>query len=324
MKIKHKLIQDFQYVSPDKKIFVLKSGTILEEYNYKLKSEIIPIDKDLIDANPQFFELIDWKAELMSYMKVNKMPQPAQLGKKLIPFIEEMVLSSIQQNVTPSIDSTSLRDIERRENELNSLKRDLDRRESDLDSRDRRIKDREDEIEVRMKRVEKREDEYKLDLKNLEKKDDELRSKSRQLAEKEIDIQDKVQQLNERERNLDKTALLSAKEYDSKYTELQSKIDNDLKSLSKKEKELELEKKRVQELETKLENNVNQLVESSKNKIYSDLETELRGIESEIRHLDTLVKNLNGFNHPVVAQVGSELTRAISRLKERVDNNLID
>ena len=324
MKIKHKLLQDFQYVSPDKKIFVLKSGTILEEYNYRVKSDIIPIDKDLVDGNPQFFELIDWKAELLSFMKVNKMPQPSQLGKKLIPFIEEMVLSSLQQNSTPTQDTASLRDLERRETELNSFKRDLDRRESDLDSRDRRIKDREDEIEVRMKRVEKREDEYKLDLKNLEKKDDELRSRSRQLTEKEIDIQDKVQQLNERERNLDKTALLSAKEYDSKYAELQSKIDTDLKSLSKREKELELEQKRVKDLENKLENNVNQLVEASKDKIYSDLETELRGIESEIRHLDTLAKNLNGFNHPVVSQVGSELNRAISRLKERVDNNLLD
>lgn len=73
-----------------------------------------------------------------------------------------------------------------------------------------------------------------------------------------------------------------------------------------------------------LENNVNELVESNKSKIYSDLETELRGIESEIRHLDTIASTLNEFNHPVVIQVGGELVRAISRLKDRVDNNLID
>ena len=87
MKIKHKLLNDFQYISPDKKIFVLKSGTILEEYNYKVKSDIIPIDKDIVDNNPEFFEVVDWKAELMTFMKANKLPQPAQLGKKLIPFI---------------------------------------------------------------------------------------------------------------------------------------------------------------------------------------------------------------------------------------------
>ena len=78
MKIKHKVIKEFQYLSPDKKIFILKVGTILEEYNYRVKTEIIPIDKDIIDNNPEFFEVIDWKAELLSYMRSEKMPQPAQ------------------------------------------------------------------------------------------------------------------------------------------------------------------------------------------------------------------------------------------------------
>ena len=35
MKIKHKVIKEFQYLSPDKKIFILKIGTILEEYMTK-------------------------------------------------------------------------------------------------------------------------------------------------------------------------------------------------------------------------------------------------------------------------------------------------
>jgi hypothetical protein len=48
MKIKHKVIKEFQYLSPDKKIFILKIGTILEEYNYRVKTEIIPIDLSLI------------------------------------------------------------------------------------------------------------------------------------------------------------------------------------------------------------------------------------------------------------------------------------
>lgn len=72
MKIKHKVIKEFQYLSPEKKIFILKTGTILEEYNYKVKSEIIQIDKDIIDNNPEFFEIIDWKAELLTYIKTNK------------------------------------------------------------------------------------------------------------------------------------------------------------------------------------------------------------------------------------------------------------
>lgn len=323
MKIRHKLLADYQYTTPDKKIFLIKSGTVIEEYKYKLKGEIIPIDKDIVEANPELFDPIDWKAELLTFMRAEKMPQPAQLGKKLIPFFEEMIMSSIQQQ-TGSTDPNLLKEVERRESELNSFKRDLDRRESDLESRERRIKDREDEIEIRMKRVEKREDEYKLDLKNFEKKDDEIRSKNRTLTEKELDLQEKYQELNERERNLDKTALMSAKEIDSKYAELQSKIDIDLAELSKREKELEFNSKRVKELEEKLENNVNELVEASKSKIYTDLESELRAIESEVRNIDSIVKTLSDFNHPVVSQVAGELTRAIHKLKDRVDNNMFD
>ena len=71
MKIKHKVIKEFQYLSPDKKIFILNVGTILEEYNYRVKTEIIPIDRAIVDNNPSFFEVIDWKAELLTYIKTN-------------------------------------------------------------------------------------------------------------------------------------------------------------------------------------------------------------------------------------------------------------
>jgi DNA repair exonuclease SbcCD ATPase subunit len=324
MKIKHKVVKEFQYLSPDKKIFILKVGAILEEYIYKVKTELIPIDKAIIDNNPEFFEVIDWKAELLTFMRAEKMPQPAQLGKKLIPFFEDMIMSSIQHDTIPSMDPALMKDVERRESELNTFKRDLDRRETDLESRDRRIKDREDEIEIRLKRVEKREDEYKLDLKTLEKKDDEIRAKNRVITEKELDLQEKLQELNERERNLDRTALSSAKEYDSKYAELQTKIDSDLADLSKREKELESGFKKVKELESKLESRMNEITEANKSKIYADLESELRGIEAEVRNISGIADALTGFNHPVVIQVASELTRAIQKLKDRVDNNMFD
>jgi DNA repair exonuclease SbcCD ATPase subunit len=330
MKIKHKVIKEFQYLSPDKKIFILKVGTILEEYIYKVKTELIPIDKAIIDNNPEFFEVIDWKAELLTFMRAEKMPQPAQLGKKLIPFFEDMIMSSIQQQSGPSMDPALLKDVERRESELNIFKRDLDRRETDLDSRDRRIKDKEDELEIRIKRVEKREDEYKLDVKSLEKKEDDLRLRTRTTTEKELDLQDKVQELNERERNLDRSALMSAKEIDSKYIELQNKIDADLADLSSREKELEAGFKKVKELESQLENNINQINEANRSKIYADLEAELRGIEGEIRDIDLLANRLSGLeaailvNHPIVAKIADDLVLSIKRLKERVDNNMIN
>lgn len=238
MKIKHKLIKEFQYISPDKKIFILKVGTILQEYNYVVKSEIIPIDRDIVDNNPEFFEVVDWRSELLTHMKTQKFPTPTQFHKKLVPFIEEMVLSSIQQNNNQTFDESKLREIERREKDLNS--------------RELRIKDKEDEIEIRLSRVEKREIDYKSELKELDKKEDDLRKRSRELTEKQIDLEDKIQAINEKERNIDRSLLESSKDLDVKYFELQSKIDKDMKFLSEKERNIESKSKEVKREEERL------------------------------------------------------------------------
>jgi DNA repair exonuclease SbcCD ATPase subunit len=241
MKIKHKVIKEFQYLSPDKKIFILKIGTILEEYNYRVKTDIIPIDKDIIDNNPEFFEVIDWKAELLSYMRSEKLPQPAQLGKKIIPFIEEMILSSISQSQPQGqvVDEYQIKELERKEKDLNN--------------RELRIKDKEEEIEIRISRVEKREESYKEDLKLLDKKEDELRERNKILTEKQIDLEDKTQDLNEKERNFDRSVLQSAAELDTKYADLQKKIDSDLELVTQKEKDLEVKSKDISKRESDLE-----------------------------------------------------------------------
>ena len=208
MKVKHKVVKEFQYLSPDKKIFILKIGTILEEYNYRVKTEIIPIDKDIVDNNPEFFEVIDWKVELLSYMRAEKLPQPAQLGKKIIPFIEEMILSSIGQNNQQGqvVDEYQIKELERKEKDLNN--------------RESRIRDKEEEIDISLKRVEKREESYTEDLKLLDKKEDDLRVRSRELTERDLDLQDRLRDFNEKERNFDRSILESAKDLDVKYAEL--------------------------------------------------------------------------------------------------------
>lgn len=280
MKIKHKVVKEFQYLSPDKKIFILKAGTILEEYKYKVKTEIIPIDRDIIDNNPEFFEIIDWKAELLTYIKANKLPTPAVLTKKLVPFIEEMVLSSIQQNTAPA--GTVVDD---------SVVRELERKSADLESREKRIKDKEDEIDIRVKRVEKREGEYKEDLKSLDRKEDELREKQLELIEKGLDLDDKIQDLNEKERNLDRAALDSSKEIDEKYVKLQAKIDGDLKSLSERERDLESKIKAVSKREgdlSKIEERV-----SDKAKAYDVLLEEVALIEEDIESAMKIAYSLN-------------------------------
>jgi hypothetical protein len=240
MRIKHKLLSDYQYTTPDKKIFLIKSGTILEEYVYKVKNESIIIDRDIIDNNPDFFEVVDWKYELMNYMKVQKLPTPAQLHKKIVPFIEEMVLSSISQNSNsgPVVDEAKVKELEWKE--------------IDLNNREKRISDKEEEIDIRLKRVEKREQDHKDELKGLDKKEDELRERSRELTEKQLDLEDKIQDLIEKERNFDRSVLESAGQLDEKYKELQQKIDKDLEVVSEKEKELEKLSKELKRKEDEL------------------------------------------------------------------------
>lgn len=278
MTIKHKVIKEFQYLSPDKKIFILKVGTILEEYKYRVKNETIDIDREIIDGNPDFFESIDWKAELMTYMKANKMPQPAQLGKKLIPFIEEMILASMTKMEQPTgvvVDEAKIKELERKE--------------TDLKNREKRISDKEEEIDIRLKRVEKREESHKEDLKELDKKEDQLRERSKELTEKQLDIEDKLQDINERERNLDRSLLESAKDIDAKYDELQKKIDKDLRVVSEREKDLEVLSKQLK----KREERINQLEAELSDRLRNiEIRTEeIKLWESDVNRLDVEIKN---------------------------------
>jgi hypothetical protein len=91
MAIKHKVLKDFQLLTDDKKILILKAKTLLEDYKFKNKSEIVTVPAEVIRNNPDYFAHIDWKEELQSYLKVNKIPQPAVITKKILPFIENLI-----------------------------------------------------------------------------------------------------------------------------------------------------------------------------------------------------------------------------------------
>ena len=294
MKIKHKLLSDYQYLTPDKKIILIKTGVVLEGYNYKIKTDIIPIDKEIVDNNPQLFEIIDWKSELLSYIKINKLPTPAVLTKKIIPFIEEMILSSISQQTGQKLDDSKIRELEQKETDLFSEEQSLNRKLLSLESKESLLKDKEDEIEVRVKRLEKREVEHKNDLKSLDKKEDELREKGRELINKGLELDDKLQDLNERERNLDLNSLKSAEEIDGKYSELQSKIDNDLKSLSNKEKELEFKLKEISKKESELESKGSEIDDKVRN--HEITLEEFENYKQEVLKLDREIKDWEGLH----------------------------
>jgi len=273
MKAKHKLLNDFQFISPDKKIFILKSGTILEEYNYKVKNEVIPIDRDIVDNNPEFFEVVDWKNELLSFMRVNKMPQPAQLGKKLIPFIEDMILSSFANQVSPDVQTTQ---------ELLVKETDLFKREAEVQKRSILTEQKEDELEAREVRVVKREKNLKDDLTSIEKREDTVKQKSKSLIEKEFDLEERDRKLDEKERNSELNSLKSIEEIDSKYTEIQARLTEESESITRREGELDARAKSVDEKSLEVESRISQL---------ERLEEELQNKSVELeQHREELVR----------------------------------
>lgn len=231
MKAKHKLLSDFQYISPDKKIFVLKSGTILEEYNYKVKGEVIPVDRDIVDNNPEFFEVVDWKAEILSFMRVNKMPQPAQLGKKLIPFIEEMVLSSISPT-TAVVDHNKERLLEEKDTQLF-------RKEKELEKKEIEIKNSEEMARSVIDRADRREADTKHELDQLNERTKRLDAKASELIEKSKDLDERESKVREEENKLDLLVLSTAEQTDSKFKEMTDKIQSRLLELESRERSLD-------------------------------------------------------------------------------------
>jgi DNA repair exonuclease SbcCD ATPase subunit len=248
MKLKHKVIKEFQFLTPDKKILILKANTVLEEYVYSQKDEKITIDKDIVDNNPEFFKEVDWKADLLSYLKTNKIPQPAVLSKKLFPFIEEFINTNSEpvQNL-----------------DVNKLK-DLENKEFDLERREKRIVDREEELELRINRIEKRESEYKEDIKYLNQKETDLKQRLIDLTNKELELQELSQDLNERERNIESEILNNSTDMDVKYEELQKKIEEDLKKVTEKENELEKKTRELKLLEDEVNKDNSDILEYNK------------------------------------------------------------
>lgn len=225
MKIKHKLLSDYQFISDSKIITLIKAGTIIENYIYK----DISIDKEIIDSNPQYFEIFDWKNELVLFMKMNKIPQPAVLSKKLIPFINDMIVS-IEQPVTKNIDTSN----EDRE----------------------RLKEKEQEYELRNSRLERREQEYLDDIKSLRNKEESYRADLLKLSSKELELQQSLKSINEKQRQYDIQILesLNNDNIDQKYKSIEDKITQDYNELANREEKLQIAMNNFQEELKEFEN----------------------------------------------------------------------
>lgn len=208
MAIKHKVLKDFQLLTEDKKILILKAKTIIEDYKFKNKLETVSVPVDIIKNNPDYFSFIDWKEELQSYLKVNKIPQPAVITKKLVPFIETMMNQGnstikevivekeviIEKPMVVSDDTLSI--------ELETKIKKIKLKEDQLDKEIKEANTKELEAINREKKAQELEKTYTEKLKEVEDKEKYLNSKEIELNEKEL-------RLSEKESNLSSYANMS-------------------------------------------------------------------------------------------------------------------
>ena len=261
---KHKVIKDFQLTTSDKKILTLKTGTHLEDYNYVTKTETIKIDKDLVVANPDYFISIDWRDELNTFLRSNKIPQPGQITKKLVPFIEYLLVN----------ESVPVNNSE------------------ELDNRELKLKFKEEDIDIRLKRIEKRENEYKEDISLLNELESKSKSQLKDIQNRESKIKEKDQELNIKERNIDKLVFESSKDVESKYSELKEKIEKDMNDLTARESEFNQKFKEKNQIIQGLEERESKL--DDREKEYKCKYEELKAFQEDLNRINDEINTWEG------------------------------
>lgn len=228
MMIKHKVLKDFQLLTIDKKIIVLKAGSVIEEYKLITKANTLEIEKDIIDNNPEFFQNIDWRQELISYMKIHKIPQPSILGKKIIPFIEEMFVIGSEKPVSGDYE----REYKLKLKSLNDRELDLDK---EYRSKLKSANDKELDCDIKMQKLERREFELENEINELNRKELDSNNRLSEIRSKEESIRDMEFEIGKKERNMDKDLLESEKNLDERQSEMNSKLELKLSGLDKRE-----------------------------------------------------------------------------------------
>jgi|ERR1035437_813186 hypothetical protein len=229
--MKHKVIKDYQHITADKRVVLIKAKSLIENYKVNIKGDIYKLDKDVIDANPELFLEIDWKADLLDYMKGNKVPSPAIVAKKLIPYIENTYLSKvktetkIETKIVEKIiqtDNTALdAEISKRQQLLDEVALTLSSRSNNLDNKEAELKQNERlYIEAKTQNEDR---DHKLDL---QEKDIAARKIEVQKLEKILsERQSLLGNRNKSEQTYQNQLELKIKEYEDKLSQVDEQLE---------------------------------------------------------------------------------------------------
>lgn len=232
--IKHKILKDFTFANTEKKVFILKSNSMLENYIYAVsKSEKILIDKDLVDTNPDFFKPLDWREELTIYVKSQKIPQPAQIVKKIIPFIDETLATYAPQNIGKVDNSV----------EFNKKISEYDIKIKDLEIKSQEYNQSIEDFSTQKRKIEQEKLNLELDLKKKHSQLLEDISEQKREFEKKYDDLEKSLRNEYREKNQGLSSL--GVDQDKKIRDLETEIELRSQSLSSRELDLDQRERKI-------------------------------------------------------------------------------
>lgn len=97
--MRYRVIKDFQYTNEKHQITVLPTDSVLNKeedaiYSFKIKGKEYAIPSDVVLKNPQFFKPIDWREDLMAYMKQHKKSTVPAQHKVVVEFMDNYVLNN--------------------------------------------------------------------------------------------------------------------------------------------------------------------------------------------------------------------------------------
>ncbi len=186
--MKYKVLKDYQHITEDKKVIQIKPKLVIIDYKVTIKGDIYRLDKDIVDNNPEFFHQITWKEDLLDYIKASKLPTPAIITKKLVPYIEENYLSNTQ--VETKIVEKVVEKVIQADNSMIELE--ISKRQILLDELSSKLSSREDEIEQKEKLL-------KEAIAHNDQRDKSLDFSERELITKKLEVQKLDKILTERE-----------------------------------------------------------------------------------------------------------------------------
>ena len=95
----YKIIKDFNHVTSDHKILILKEGTSIdrkEEESYIIKQgrhKELKIPAVIVESNPEYFDKVDLNSRILNLLKKSKAKTNPKIANELTKFIDEEYLA---------------------------------------------------------------------------------------------------------------------------------------------------------------------------------------------------------------------------------------